>query len=242
MNSPLVAFALFFLSLLGVATARPIHEGVSAWSPADPVITIINNSAKDNVFDVETDSLAGPSAFKSCSQCITVGAKQTITFHPGAGFNGALTRNHHAGSRHEINFNQIPGGTWYDVDMENGMSDETLGPSDVHMRTRNGGASLAGESNTLAKANAAWKSKTDPNTKQALLHSGFFQGTEERLTHVRMQNGAPELVVHWLQVTAGFNAYVHPGSVPGVPATPASKVADSKSWDIATNKMTITLY
>ena len=239
MNSSLLTSALFLFSFLGIATTRPLDQGVSKWSSADPVITIINNSAKDSVFDVETAGGLGPSVFKSCQQCIKVKAGQTIAFHPGLGFNGALTRNNHQGSRHEINFE--PGITWYDVDMEKGMSDETLGPTDVHMKTNKGGNPISGETNTLAKANAAWK-KAHAQTKQALLRTGYLEGNEQRLARVRMDEGAPASVIDWLQLDADFNAYVSCGSVSGKPSTPASRKADTKPLDVATNKMTITLY
>ena len=44
------------------------------------------------------------------------------------------------GARHEINFADTnrPGGTWYDVDYEYGMSSSALGPSENRPRIMNG--------------------------------------------------------------------------------------------------------
>lgn len=237
MHSLLVC-ALF--SLLASVIAYPVDQGVSNWSPNDPLVTIINTSSQERAYDVETDSQAPASAFKSCTGCIRVAAGQTIYFHPGP-FNGALTANQHTGTRHECNFLSEPGRTWYDADMEYGMSDETLGPSDYQTQLGSGAPSLAGEPDTLAKANAAWKS-IDDASKQALLDSGFLQGTKDSLTHVTMGAQAPNFVVYFYQITAKFNAYIGPGSVAGKVATPVDQVADKKTSIVGTNKMTITIY
>ncbi|MCJ1465933.1 hypothetical protein MMC07_004552 [Pseudocyphellaria aurata] len=228
-----------FLGLLE-STSANADQGVSNWSPDDPVVTIINTSSQDKVYDVETDSAASQSAFQSCVGCITVGAGQTINFHPGP-FNGALTANQHTGTRHEFNFASTPGSAWYDDDMERGMSDETLGPSDN--RPKNGGteSGVVGEQDTLAKANAAWQ-QTDSDNQQALLDSGYFGGDKQQLTMVRMDANAPDLVVNWLQMDAKFNAYIGAGSVVGKSATAVTAVSDKQTSFVDTNKMTITIY
>ena len=223
-------FAIF--SFLETAVANP-DQGVSNWSPDDPVVTIINTSSQDKTYDVETDSGAPKSAFQSCAGCITVGAGQTVNFHPGP-FNGALTANHHAGTRHELNFVSQPGSCWYDDDMQYGMSDETLGPSDHSGR-------ISGEQDTLAKANAAW-SHTDSGTQQTLLDSGYFAGDHQKLTMVRMDGSAPQSVISWLQVDADFDAYIGAGSVAGQGSTPLDHAADQQTAFCGTNKMTITVY
>ncbi|MCJ1465353.1 hypothetical protein MMC07_003971 [Pseudocyphellaria aurata] len=232
----------FLLLALGLMEAAVVSadQGVSNWSPGDPVITFVNTSTKNKAYDVETSSVAGPSAFKSCSGCITVGAGKTVIFHPGP-WNGALTANHHQGTRHELNFLSPPGTTWYDDDMEYGMSDETLGPSDHRKKIGSSESAVSGEPDTLAKANAAW-SHTDPGKKQALLNTGYLAGDMNRLTKVRMDKQAPGLVVDWLQIDADFNAYIGPGSVAGKSPSQADKIADKKSTFVETNKMTITIY
>ena len=223
-------FAIFSFLETAVANA---DQGVSNWSPGDPVVTIINTSSQDKTYDVETDSAAPQSAFQSCAGCITVGAGQTVNFHPGP-FNRALTANHHTGTRHELNFVSQPGSSWYDDDMQYGMSDETLGPSDNSGRT-------CGEQDTLAKANAAW-SHTDSGKQQTLLDSGYFAGDNQKLTMVRMDGSAPQLVVDWLQVDADFNAYIGAGSVLGKESTAVDSVSDKQTAFCGMNKMTITVY
>ena len=223
-------------SWLEIAIARAVpraNQGVPKWSSRDPVITIINTSSQDKAYDVETSAAAPASAFQSCTRCITVAAKQTVKFHPGP-FIGALTANHHTGTRHEFNFVTDPGSTWYDDDMEYGMSDETLGPSDHSSPIR-------GERDTLGKANAAW-SHTDSAKKKALLDSGYFAGSNGKLTMVRMDKSAPELVVDWLQMDADFNAYIGAGSVAGKVPTEVDRKADKHTTFCKTNKMTITVY
>lgn len=230
----------FLLLALGLAVIVTADQGVLNWSPDDPVITIINTSSKNKAYDVETSSVAGPSAFHSCTGCITVGAGKTVKFHPGP-WNGALTANNHKGTRHEFNFMSPQGTTWFDDDMESGMSDETLGPSDNRKKIGSSESAVTGEQDTLAKANAAWSS-TDPGKKQALLNTGYLAGDKNRLTMVRMDKQAPSLVVDWLQIDADFNAYIGPGSVEGKTPSEADKIADKKSTFLETNKMTITVY
>ena len=240
MNSQLLAFLLFAVFGLLEITVVGADQGVSTWSPDDPVVTIINTSSQDKAYDVETDSTAPQSAFHSCTACITVGAGQTVTFHPGP-FNGALTANHHTGTRHELNFVSTPGGIWYDDDMQFGMSDETLGPSDNRNKIGSTDSAIAGEQDTLAKANAAW-SHTDSGKQQALLDSGYVAGDKQKLTMVRMDAQAPPLVINWLQMDADFNAYIGAGSVDGNVATAVDHAADKKTTFLETNKMTITIY
>ncbi|MCJ1467443.1 hypothetical protein MMC07_006068 [Pseudocyphellaria aurata] len=206
----------------------------------DPVITIINTSSEAKTYDVETSSDIHPPAVQSCTGCITVEAGKTLTFLPGQWI-GALTANHHQGTRHEFDFVSPLDTTWYDDDMEGGMSDETLGPSDHRTKIGSTESAIAGEQDTLAKANAAWVS-TDPGKKQALLKTGYLAGDSNRLTMVRMDKQAPELVVNWLQIDARFNAYVAHGSVQGQTPSEADKIADLKTTHLLTNKMTITIY
>ncbi|MCJ1428990.1 hypothetical protein MMC29_006903 [Sticta canariensis] len=233
LRASLVVAVFSFLEITIAKAVPRTHQGVSKWSPHDPVVTIINISSHDKAYDVETSSAAPNSAFPSCTGCITVAAGQTVKFHPGP-FIGALTANHHTGTRHEFNFFSNPGSSWYDDDMQYGMSDETLGPSDHSSQIR-------GEKDTLGKANAAW-AHTDSTKKKALLHSGYFAGNNGKLTMVRMDASAPELVINWLQMDADFNAYIGAGSVEGKVATEVDKKADKNTTFCKTNKMTITVH
>ena len=143
------------------------------------------------------------------------------------------------GTRHEVNFRGSP--TWYNADMEYGMSNSTLGPTDGSMRI-DGGDALAGEQDCLAKANAAW-GDVDENTKAALLSTPYINGTSEgNLTAVSMGHSAPLKVVEFFQMTAEFNSYVCAGSVAGLSSNDLAKAADKFTYSVTTNKMTITTY
>ena len=230
-----------FFCLLAFVVAWPYadDQGVPEWGPDDPLITIVNTSPQDKFYTVETDSGASYKAFQSCADCIKVGAGQTIRFHPGP-FNGALTANQHTGTRHEVNFLGAWGTTWYDDDMEYGMSDETLGPSD-HRILDDGRDSISGEQDCLAKANAAWIHATT-ETKQVMLNSGYFQGDLNWLTYVSINAQAPLAVHQWLQMDAAFNAYVGCGSVVNQESGVYEATADKHTLFVSTNKMTITIY
>lgn len=167
-----------------------------------------------------------------------------ITVIPLSSFVGALTAwiDGIRGARYEINFDSKDGSTWYDVDYQLGMSDTTFGPLDGRLTAR-GEPSLAGEPDTLAKANAAW-SQTE--NKADLIEHPYFvqQGPDGKLNHVYCDAGAPDEVIHFFQVTAQFTAYVHCGSVPGVtPKDPeAAARADTFSWRVWTQDMIIVAY
>jgi hypothetical protein len=213
-------------------------QGVSAWTRGDPVVTIINACLTDRAFAIETGAESSSTAFDTClGPCLVVPKGQTVRFLPGRGFVGALTA---TGSRHEMNFLSNPGETWYDISMEYGMSEETLGPSDQRLQA-DGFRSLAGETDLLGKANAAWQ--TTPTAKQRLLlATGYLVGNVGRdLTAVKMDRDAPTLVRHWYQVEADYMAYMVPGSIwPGQQLSRADQVANKKSWHVLTNEMTIT--
>lgn len=232
--------ALFCLPAVVLAWPYATDQGVPQWGPGDPLITIVNTSQQDKFYTVETDSQATSNAFQTCIECIKVGAGQTVQFHPGP-FNGALTTDQHTGTRHEVNFlGGAWGTTWYDDDMEYGMSDETLGPSD-HRKLDTGADSIAGEQDCLAKANAAWVHATS-DTKQAMLNSGYFRGDLNWLTYVTTNAQAPLAVRKWLQMDAQFNAYVGPGSVINQQSGDYEAMADKHTLFVGTNKMTITIY
>ena len=211
------------------------------WGPNDPLITIVNTAKDTRTYDVGTASNAPATAFKTCSKCITVPAGATVKFHPGVGFNGAITAQAPA-TRHEINFGD-PTVTWYDDDMEYGMSDSTLGPSN-NMKTRDGRPGVLGEQDCLAKANAGWKTiNNNSATQQALIASGYVTGTVGgSLTAVKMDKKAPLPVIVFFQLTAQFNAYIGTGSVANLPADVTTSAADKQTHSVATAQMTITEY
>lgn len=99
---PLVFISAIFCPT--VASYIRYDQGVSQWTAEDPLVTIINTSNKYQAYSIETTAEAPSSAFAGCESCIKVPASKTIRFHPGRGFNGAMTANNHRSSRHEINF------------------------------------------------------------------------------------------------------------------------------------------
>ena len=236
--SPL-KLALFFGLLFAISVAG--DGGVSNFGDADPLITFVNTVSTDQVYQVQGNSDNPGTAYgagKSPLPPFTVPAGQTVNFHPGVGFVGAFSAKSGQGTRHEVNFRGTP--TWYNADMEYGMSNSTLGTTDGSLRI-DGGDSLAGEQDCLAKANSGW-TNVDPTQQTALLATGFLSGTNGKLTSVSMGATAPDSVVKFFQMTAEFNAYVDAGSVTGETQDEMAKVADQFSYSVSTNKLTITAY
>ena len=121
------------------------------------------------------------------------------------------------------------------------MSDSTLGPLDQRLQVDNTD-SLAGESDCLAKANAAWEGTSN---KDELLGFPKYlkQGGDERLTHVHMDKEAPSVVRHFFQVTADFGGYVVPGTAFAQKfGGEMADNADEKSWEVDTQEMEIVAY
>ncbi|KAI4139310.1 MAG: hypothetical protein L6R39_006357 [Caloplaca ligustica] len=185
---------------------------------------------------------------------ITVAPFASTPFYPGGNWAGALTPvlNGMLGTRFEINFN-VPstqyakaGSTWYDADMEFGISAGTIGPSDHRPRYGTNWPSLAGEADPLAKANAAWL--RSPKRWELLHYPAYVVADKgSRLVWVYNDKGSPDIVRAFFQLEADFQAYMGPGSVPGViPTTELSKQLtksqDEKSWIVDTQDMTITIY
>ena len=216
--------------------------GVTNAGSSDPVITFVNTAGTAQEYQIQGNSYNPGTAYgagKSPLPPFTVPAGQTVNFYPGVGFVGAFTANSGAGTRLEVNFRGYP--TWYNADMEYGMSNVTLGPTDGSKRI-DGGDSLAGEQDCLAKSNAAW-ADVEGDTKEALLETGYLNGTSAgNLTAVSMGAGAPLNVVEFYQMTAEFNAYVCAGSVAGQTTDDMEAAADQFSYSVSTNKMTITSY
>ncbi|KAL8790377.1 MAG: hypothetical protein Q9195_006395 [Heterodermia aff. obscurata] len=228
---------------LGLVFASSVagDGGVSNFGASDPLITFVNSAGSDQVYLIQGNSDNPATAYgsgKSPLPPFTVPAGQTVDFHPGAGFVGAFSANSGQGTRHEVNFRGSP--TWYNADMQYGMSNSTLGPTDGSKRI-DGGDSLAGEQDCLAKANAAW-GDLDAGTQSSLLNTGFLQGSSAGLSMVSMGSSAPRSVVRFFQMTADFNAYVDAGSVVGETTDDMGKVADQFSYSVTTNKLTITAY
>ncbi|KAL6720053.1 hypothetical protein ACLMJK_001974 [Lecanora helva] len=183
---------------------------------------------------------------------IFVNATQNLTLNTTLDFNGAITAmrmDGFKGSRHEVNFQPGPDGTgvtWYDIDYEMGMSNSTLGPVDHRNRT-NGLSSLAGEQNCLAKANDAWVQLED---KSDLIPHYYYLDSRygDNLTTIRMDKKAPIEVQEFLQLTAGLNGYIGPGSVIDINVDPDSRAgkmvssADLKTFVVDTQDMEIIAY
>ncbi|KAL8950476.1 MAG: hypothetical protein Q9222_003491 [Ikaeria aurantiellina] len=220
-------------------------------SATAPTLRIHNTHTTPICFHLETSS----GSFPTTTVCpgglpgITVPASHTSVFHPSEAWNGALTPiSGGAGTRFEINFSADQANTWYDADMEMGISAGTLGPTD-HRARSNGQSSLAGEQDPLGKANAAF-AHLDAGKKAALLKSPKYvqaDASKARLTHVSNDKAAPEAVRVFFQLDAGFMAYMGAGSVAG--KTPGSKeekemvkAQDSKSWVVGSRDMTVTLF
>lgn len=240
-----VAILFSFLSAVVADT-----QGVPNPSPGSPVINLINTSPTEtHVYKVEGNADNPPTAYGAGQgglPAATVLPGQTVKFNLGQGFTGALTAKNGEGSRFEVNFRGASAGdykTWYNSDMQFGMSDTTLGPTHGDKQI-NGKPSLAGEQDCLAKANSAWPS-VDVATQQALLDTGYLEGTTGAkgvLTSVHMDKQADESVVDFFQNTAQFNSYVHSGSVAGKSGGTTAAAADSFSWSIKTKEMDLTGY
>ncbi|KAL8997188.1 MAG: hypothetical protein Q9169_003454 [Polycauliona sp. 2 TL-2023] len=241
------AVAILFSFFSSVA-ADP--QGVANYSPGGPLINLINTSpTQTHVYKVEGNADNPPTAYgagEGALPAATVLPGQTVKYHLGAGFIGAFTAKNGEGSRFEVNFRgDSPGEykTWYNSDMQFGMSDTTLGPTHGDKQI-NGKPSLAGEQDCLAKANSAWPS-VDVATQQGLLDTGYLEGTtgaNGMLTSVHMDKQAESEVVDFFQNVAQFNSYVHSGSVAGKETGDTAAAADRFSWSVKTKEMDLTGY
>ncbi|KAL8951702.1 MAG: hypothetical protein Q9222_002350 [Ikaeria aurantiellina] len=239
------AVAALFSAILAQDT-----QGVSNYSPGDPLVNIINTSPTEtHVYKVEGNADNPSSAYGSGGGSLpmaTVSPGQTVKFQVGAGFIGAFTSRKGEGTRFEVNFRgDSPGDykTWYNSDMQFGMSNTTLGPAEGDKQI-NGLDSLAGEQDCLAKANSAWGS-VDEATQQSLIDTGYLEGSTGPngvLTAVHMDKQADDSVVEFFQNIAEMNAYVSPGSVAGKPTGKTAAAANQFSWSVETNELTITGY
>ncbi|KAL8971016.1 MAG: hypothetical protein Q9183_001259 [Haloplaca sp. 2 TL-2023] len=240
------AAAAIFLS----AVVAQDVQGVSNFNEGDPVVNIINTSpTQTHVYKVEGNSDNPPTAYGAGSWHLpmaTVLPGQTVKFQPGQGFIGAFTADEGEGTRFEVNFRGDSAGdykTWYNSDMEFGMSDTTMGPTSGNEQI-NGLESLAGEQDCLAKANSVW-GNVDPAIQQQLLDTGYLEGTtgsDGVLTAVHMDKQAEDSVVQFFQNTVEMNAYVNPGSVAGRPTSKTAAAANKFSWSVRTKDLTITGY
>ena len=220
---------------------------VTALSVSATSITFQNTGKHQICYKVEFSSgtlPTQPGVTCDSSPGLKVNAGQKLTINPSPDFNGAITAITKGirGGRYEINFEAMPGSTWYDVDFQLGMSDGTLGPTS-HQPLTNGQASLSGEQDCLAKANAAWPSTT--NKADLLANPDYLkQGPDGKLTYVYMDENAPQVVIDFFQVQADFTAYIDAGSVAGVtPNDPGVvKAADELSWSVSTDDMEIIAY
>ncbi|KAL8852760.1 MAG: hypothetical protein Q9221_002390 [Calogaya cf. arnoldii] len=221
---------------------------------AGPVVRVHNTKMNTICLKVETSKNYG--WFPTTTTCggspgIWVNARQTTVFRPSEGWNGAIsdfTKAGTPGTRLEINFSK-PGQTWYNADMEFGISSATLGPTDHRPKWEGLGRknSLVGEQDPLAKANAAWADGKNrvlaPAAKKYLTPSK----NGNKLVNVYMDKQAPQMVQEFFQLVAHFHAYMNPGSVVGQnPKGRVKKlkeVADNASGKVdGTQDMTITIY
>ena len=243
---PLIAaFAALIPAILAQDT-----QGVSNYSPGDPLVSIVNTSpTKTHIYKVEGNGDNPPTAYGAGSGSLpmaTVLPGQTVNFQVGEGFIGAFTGNSGEGTRFEVNFRgDAPGDykTWYNSDMQFGMSNTTLGPTSGSKQI-NGLESLAGEQDCLAKANSAWGS-LDESTQRQLLDTGYLEGSigsNGALSAVHMDKQADSSVVDFFQNIAQMNSYVDPGSVAGKPTGRTAAAADQFSWSVTTKELTITGY
>ena len=231
-----------FQRLTIAAAILAIALSVSAAS-----ITFRNTGKQQICYKVEVSSGTFPTQHGvTCdsSPGLKVTAGKHLKVKPSPNFNGAITAitNGIKGGRYEVNFAAMPGSTWYDVDFQLGMSSGTLGPTS-HQPLTNGHASLSGEQDCLAKANAAWPSTT--NKADLLANPDYLkQGANGKLTYVYMDMNAPQVVIDFFQVQAEFTAYIDAGSVAGqTPNDPgAVKAADELSWQVGTDHMEIIAY
>ena len=228
-------------------TALALLVAASAVSATS--ITFHNTSPSPICYKVEFTSGTLPTQNGiTCdsSPGLMVQGGQTITVNPSPDFNGALTamvgdHNDVKGGRYEMNFAAQAGSCWYDVDYQLGMSDGTLGPSS-HQSLVNGQHSLAGEQDTLAKANAAWPST--PNKAALLAYPDYLkQGRDGKLSHVYINARAPQVVIGFFQLQAEFTAYVDAGSVAGNGnEASVAKAANFMSWVVESVDMDIVAY
>ena len=244
-TSTLAIAAMAAFSSFAAPVVRRSDQGVTNFGGSDPLITFNNTAGQDRVYMIQTNSDNPSTAYGVGMQPIpslTVPAGSVVQFHPGTGLVGAFSGMDGSGTRHEVNFRD-PSTTWYNADMEFGMSNSTFGTTDGSKRI-DGGDSTTGESDCLGKANAVW-GNVDANTQQVLLDSGFVQGAtggNGALTAVSMSKQATAEVVKFFQITAEFNSYVDPGSIDGAVPGAMAKIADKKTLSVATNKLTITSF
>lgn len=226
---------------------------------ATPSIRIENLSKQSVCYKVEYST--GTGTFPNNTDCGATG-DQVAGFWLGPGqsnftkatnanghlFNGAITavlNNKTArGARNEINFSN-PTMPFYDVDYQYGISDGTCGPPNS--------SHLSGERDTLGKANKAWRTLNSTTKGQLLQNSSQYlrQGANGSLTYINMGMEAwPNRidVIRFFQVTAGFKAYMCPGSVDNViwpkNSTHAKLVdlADRQTASAVTDTIVITSY
>lgn len=241
----LSAAAAFVTAILAQDT-----QGVTNYSPGDPLVNIENTSPTEtHVYKVEGNFDNPSTAYGAGSGSLpmaTVLPGQTVHFQVGKGFIGAFTGLKGAGTRFEVNFRgDSPGDykTWYNSDMEFGMSNTTLRPTNGD-KLIDGQDSVAGEQDCLAKANSAWGS-VDLATQQELLDTGYLEGSTGEdgiLTAVHMDKQADVSIVDFFQNVAQMNSYVNPGSVAGQSDSDTAEAANRFSWSVETTELTITGY
>lgn len=228
-----------------------------------PSIVVQNFSEEDICYKVEYSN--GTGAFPNNATCgeahgakiggfwLNSGEKRQFAAINSSGthFNGAITavlkNNTVEGARNEINLlnSSI---AYYDLDYQYGISDGTCGPPNS--------SHLSGVRDTLGQANGAWKTLNQTKKEQLLRFPRYLkQDTNGSLVHINMDlaawsNGTQGLldVIYFFQITAGFKAYMSPGSVAGVTLAPNSEQqiivnsSDHQTLNAPTDQIVVTSY
>ncbi|KAG8527488.1 uncharacterized protein KY384_007640 [Bacidia gigantensis] len=231
---------------LSSSSSPPGSKGPSGKCGSGQPVIMVKNDSKDPVcymveLNPETksqdlDVACGP------GNGIRILANQESEFCPGDNFVGALTAFHdngkERGSRFEMNFADA-GKTFFDVDYELGMDASTLGPF--------GDKKVQGHRDLAGKVDEAYQQS---EKKAELQATGLLNvDGSGKVVEAKMAPGAPSSYVHFLQVEAGLQGYVVPGSVTGdqnqqgaAAGLDAMGMADDFSWSTEKRTLMITTY
>ena len=236
--------------LVSTTVAAPIARSTEAsalFPRSGGIITIVNKSSGPRTFKVEVNANNPAGTYGAgIGQIppIIVPAGDSHDQPVGSGWSGAISDKDGSGTRFEFTIDGWLGMSWYNTDFEYGMSDATVEPADGVQRPGNPppGPARAGEQDYLATAKAGWL-KLNAGQQQELLGTGYVHGAVGgAMESVRMDNSAPECLVHFLQSVARVRAYVNPGSVAGKPDNPDALIANKFSWSAQTDHFVITAY
>ena len=199
---------------------------ISSCAPT-PEIHVNNNSNESIYYKVEYSN--GTGVFDDNAVCaeakgdlvagfwLSSGQTKILkaTNSNGIAFNGAITaviNNTFIGARNEIDYTNLTV-PFFDVSYQYGITDGTCGPPNK--------SPLAGERDTLGKANTAWKTLNQTMKNHLLRFPRYLKQDDVNgsLTFINMTIDAWPArldVINFFQATAGFKAYMGPGSVKDV--------------------------